>query len=77
VGINNRNLRTNEVDLGTTEKLAPRIPAGVVVVAESGIFTNADIRRLEHAGASAYLVGESLMREADVGATLERLRRSS
>lgn len=77
VGINNRNLETFEVDLGTTERLAGRIPEGVVLVAESGIFTNDDIRRLERAGARAFLVGESLMREPDVGLALRSLRRNS
>ena len=66
-----------EVDLATTERLAERIPPGVVLVAESGIFTNDDVRRLERCGASAFLVGESLMREADVGAALRKLRRES
>jgi indole-3-glycerol phosphate synthase len=77
VGINNRNLETFAVDLGTTERLAGRIPEGVVLVAESGIFTNDDIRRLERAGAQAFLVGESLMREPDVGLALRSLRRDS
>jgi len=77
VGINNRNLETFEVDLATTERLAGRVPAGVVVVAESGIFTNDDIQRLERAGAQAFLVGESLMREPDVGMALRNLRRNS
>ncbi len=74
IGINNRNLHTFEVDLATTERLAPQIPAGVVVVAESGIFTSGDVRRLERAGAHAFLVGESLMRAPDVGEALVRLR---
>lgn len=77
VGVNNRNLETFEVDLGTTERLAKRIPAGVVLVSESGIFTNGDIQRLERAGASAFLVGESLMREPDVGSALRSLRRNA
>jgi indole-3-glycerol phosphate synthase len=77
VGINNRNLATFEVDLGTTERLAGRVPEGVVLVAESGIFTNDDIRRLERAGAQAFLVGESLMREPDVGMALRSIRRNS
>jgi len=77
VGINNRNLETFEVDLATTERLAGRIPQGVVLVAESGIFTNDDIGRLERAGAGAFLVGEALMREPDVGAALRSLRRNS
>jgi len=75
IGVNNRNLETFEVDLATTERLAKRIPPGVVLVAESGIFTPDDVARLERAGASAFLVGESLMREADVGAALRNLRR--
>jgi indole-3-glycerol phosphate synthase len=77
VGINNRDLRTFETDLGVTERLAPRIPEGVVVVAESGIFTCADMARLARSGAHAFLVGESLMREADVAGALRRLRRAS
>lgn len=77
VGINNRNLRTFEVDLAVTEKLASRLPEGVVVVAESGIGTPEDVARLERAGAHAFLVGESLMREADIGLALRTLRRSS
>jgi indole-3-glycerol phosphate synthase len=75
VGINNRDLRTFEVDLAVTERLAARVPAGVAVVAESGIFTNRDVRRLEAAGAHAFLVGEALMRQADVGLALGELRR--
>jgi indole-3-glycerol phosphate synthase len=77
VGINNRNLATFEVDLATTERLAGRVPEGVVLVAESGIFTNDDIQRLERAGAQAFLVGESLMREPDVGMALRSIRRNS
>lgn len=77
VGINNRDLRTFSVDLGVTERLAPRAPAEVVVVAESGIATGADIRRLSAAGARAFLVGESLMREPDPGVALRRLREES
>jgi indole-3-glycerol phosphate synthase len=77
VGINNRNLASFDVDLATTERLAARIPAGVVLVAESGIFTHDDIERLEGCGAAAFLVGESLMREADVASALRKLRRKS
>jgi indole-3-glycerol phosphate synthase len=76
VGVNNRDLRTFHTDLATTERLAPLVPPGVVLVAESGIFRAEDVRRLEAAGAHACLVGESLMREADVGAALRRLRGS-
>jgi indole-3-glycerol phosphate synthase len=75
VGVNNRDLATFATDLGVTERLAPLLTArGVVVVGESGIFTHADVRRLEAAGAHAVLVGESLMREPDVGRALARLR---
>jgi len=77
VGINNRDLRSFEVDLGVTERLAQRVPEGVVLVAESGIFTPRDVARLETAGADAFLVGEALMREADIAAALRRLRRGS
>jgi indole-3-glycerol phosphate synthase len=78
VGINNRDLATFTTDLGTTERLAPRLAeAGVVIVAESGIFTHGDVRRLEAAGAHAVLVGEALMREPDVGRALARLREAS
>ncbi len=74
VGINNRDLRTFDVDLATTERLAAAVPGEVVLVAESGIHEPDDIVRLERAGAHAVLVGESLMRQPDVGAALRRLR---
>ena len=78
VGINNRDLATFTTDLATTERLAKRlVAAGVVVVAESGILTHDDVRRLEAAGADAVLVGEALMREPDVGRALARLRGTS
>ena len=66
VGINNRSLRTFEVDLAVTERLAPLAPPGALLVAESGIFTPDDVRRVSDAHARAVLVGESLMRQADV-----------
>ena len=77
LGVNNRDLRTFDVDLGTTERLAARAPEGVVLVAESGISTTQDIERLEAAGAHACLVGESLMRESDLALALRRLRGTS
>jgi indole-3-glycerol phosphate synthase len=73
IGINNRDLRTFEVDLGTTERLAPLIPSERTVVAESGIFTHSDVTRLREAGAHAILVGESLMRAGDRKAAVREL----
>lgn len=66
VGVNNRNLRTFDTDLATTERLAALAPPGALLVTESGITGPADVRRLEASGARAMLVGESLMRQADV-----------
>jgi indole-3-glycerol phosphate synthase len=68
VGINNRDLRTFVTDLAVTESLAAAAPPSALLVTESGVFTAADAARLERAGAKAMLVGESLMRQADVTA---------
>ena len=68
LGVNNRNLKTFETDLATTERLAGLIPDDKVLVAESGLFTPADLARLTESGARRFLIGESLMRQADVTA---------
>lgn len=77
IGINNRDLRSFVTDLTTTERLLQQIPAQRFVVSESGINTRADIEHLQSAGAQAFLVGESLMRENDIGAKLDELTGAS
>ncbi|MEM7719074.1 MAG: indole-3-glycerol phosphate synthase TrpC [Pseudomonadota bacterium] len=73
VGVNNRNLKTFETDLGTTERLAPRVPDGKLLVAESGLFAPADLSRLAKVGARTFLIGESLMRQDDVTAATQMI----
>ena len=75
IGINNRNLKTLQTDLATTERLAPEVPADRLVVAESGIRRPEDLERLAAAGARCFLVGETLMREPDLAAATRHLLR--
>jgi indole-3-glycerol phosphate synthase len=73
VGINNRDLKTFEVSLATTERLAPLVPAGMAAVCESGIDSLEQIRRVEKLGIHAFLIGESLMRAPAPGQKLAEL----
>jgi indole-3-glycerol phosphate synthase len=66
IGLNNRDLRTLRTDLAVTERLAPLVPPGAFLIAESGISTRADVERMARAGVHGMLVGESLMRQDDV-----------
>lgn len=74
IGVNNRNLHTFDTKLETSMTLAAKIPEGIVKVAESGIASNGDVRRLRAAGFQAFLVGESLMKSGDPAAALRELR---
>ncbi len=73
IGVNNRDLKSLALDLGTTERLAARVPAERMVVSESGLKTAADLARMRAAGASAFLVGEHLMEQDDVAAAVRAL----
>ena len=74
IGINNRNLKTLDVDLDTTRRLAPRVPKARLTVCESGLFTPADLAEMIAHGACGFLIGESLMRQNDVALATARLR---
>jgi indole-3-glycerol phosphate synthase len=76
VGVNSRNLRTLEVDLGVPRRLAGRIPSSVVAVAESGLRTRADLEEMSALGYRAFLIGERFMTAPDPGAALGELRRA-
>jgi indole-3-glycerol phosphate synthase len=74
IGINNRNLKTLQVDLNTTFDLKQEIPADRIVVSESGIRTRGDVIRLEDAGIDAMLIGTSLMESREIGRKIDELR---
>jgi indole-3-glycerol phosphate synthase len=73
IGVNNRNLQNLKVDLNNALSLIPQIPKDIVIVAESGLKTNEDIRRVEEAGAHAVLIGEGFMRSPDIGAKIKEV----
>lgn len=73
IGINNRDLKTFATDLGVTLRIAPKVPQGILVVAESGLGSREDLKQLSDAGVSSFLIGESLMREADVASATAKL----
>ena len=73
IGVNNRDLRTFEVNMKTAEDLIPQIPEGIITVAESGIKSFDDVKRLKECGVNAVLIGETFMREADIGAKIREI----
>ena len=74
IGINNRNLKTFEVDLNTTEKVRQNVPCETILVSESGIKDNDDMKKIRALGADAVLIGETLMRSNNIAETLHQLR---
>ena len=73
IGVNNRHLQSLKVDVNNCLALIPKIPKGIVIVAESGLKTHEDIRRVEEAGAHAVLIGETFMRSPDIGAKIKEV----
>jgi indole-3-glycerol phosphate synthase len=73
LGVNNRDLKVQQTDLGTTERLAARVGEGALLVSESGIRMRDDVRRLIAAGARALLIGETFMRATDIGEEIEQV----
>jgi indole-3-glycerol phosphate synthase len=73
IGVNNRNLKSLKVDLNNCLELIPKIPKGIVIVAESGLKTHEDILQVEKAGAHAVLIGETFMRSPDIGAKIKEV----
>ena len=73
IGVNNRNLQSLKVDLNNCLNLIPQIPKGITIVAESGLQTHEDIRRIQEAGAHAVLIGETFMRSPDIGTKIKEV----
>jgi indole-3-glycerol phosphate synthase len=73
IGVNNRNLRTFETDLRTTESLMQHVPSTIKLISESGIHTREDVSYLQRVGAGGLLIGESFMRKPDVGGAINDL----